>query len=159
MSTHTAALCGPYGFPGTPASSNAFILPQWGGIVIYNPPSNEDSHTHLTLSELDRTFSAFATQLQMLLGVSRLPAGVDVQAIEASSEVPLTPWQLDALLRRRALENAQSARDTLLSTVKLVNQIESMPVDQFVRDDVQDALSALEKVSVIYPLKLFKTLY
>lgn len=95
----------------------------------------------------------------MLLGVSRLPAGVDVQAIEASSEVPLTPWQLDALLRRRALENAQSARDTLLSTVKLVNQIESMPVDQFVRDDVQDALSALEKVSVIYPLKLFKTLY
>jgi phosphatidylinositol glycan class S len=58
----------------------------------------------------------------------------------------LTDWQLDALFRQRALENAQGAKDTLLSTVKLVDQIENMPVDQFVQKDVQDALNSLKLV-------------
>ena len=58
----------------------------------------------------------------------------------------ITDWQLDALLRRRTLENASGSQDTLLSIIKLVNQINNMPVGEDVRDDVEYALSALTQV-------------
>jgi phosphatidylinositol glycan class S len=59
----------------------------------------------------------------------------------------LTDWQLDALLRRRILENVDKSRKTLGSIVQLVDQIENMPVGVDVRGDVQDALIALDEVS------------
>jgi phosphatidylinositol glycan class S len=68
--------------------------------------------------------------------------------IHSTSTEVLTDWQLDALLRRRALENARGSQDTLRSIVKLVDQIKNMPVGQYVRGDVQDALTALDKVGV-----------
>jgi len=59
-------------------------------------------------------------------------------------------WQLDALTRRRTLENAKLAKETLKSTVLLVDKIANMPVDKFVRGDVQNALDALELVSLAF---------
>ncbi|KAF5310515.1 hypothetical protein D9619_008010 [Psilocybe cf. subviscida] len=96
--------------------SSAFLLPQWGGIVIHN--SNElDTHD---------VFSSFATQLLALLGLSST-----------------SDWHLDALTRRRTLENAHSSQDTLRSIVKLVDQIENMPLGADVKGDVEGALDAL----------------
>ena len=54
--------------------------------------------------------------------------------------------ELDALLRRRAVENVQGSTETLQSIVRLVDQIESMPVGPDVKDDIQDALAALNEV-------------
>ncbi|KAJ7512620.1 phosphatidylinositol-glycan biosynthesis class S protein-domain-containing protein [Mycena galericulata] len=125
---------------GLPSSSDAFLLPQWGGIVIYNPPSELESHIPLPSSVLNSVFSTFANQLLALLGVPNLPREMRTDASV------LTGWQLNALLRRRALENAEGAQDTLESIVKLVDQIENMPVGQDVRGDVQDALTALDKM-------------
>jgi phosphatidylinositol glycan class S len=34
--------------PGQPISSDAFILPQWGGIVLLNLPADGPSKLHLT---------------------------------------------------------------------------------------------------------------
>lgn len=95
--------------------------------------------------DLDTLFPAFSNQLLALLGVPGLHADVRISPGDNSL---LSDWQLDALLRRRAFENDRGAKDTLRSTVKLVDQIENMPVGQVVRDDVRDALSALEKVVV-----------
>ena len=61
----------------------------------------------------------------------------------------LTEWQLDALMRRRSLENAQKAKDTLQSIVKLVEEIQNMPVGKDVRDDVVNALNELDEVRMI----------
>ena len=58
----------------------------------------------------------------------------------------LTDWQLDALMRRRTLENAERAKDTLRSIVKLVDEIQNMPVDKDVRNDVVNALNELDEV-------------
>ena len=63
----------------------------------------------------------------------------------------LTDWQLDALMRRRTLENAERAKDTLRSIVKLVDEIQNMPVDKDVRNDVVNALNELDEVNL--PLK------
>lgn len=70
----------------------------------------------------------------------------------SNTRYPLTDWQLDALLRYRALNNARGSKDALQSIVKLVDQIGNMPVRQDVKGDVQGALLALEQVcNIISP--------
>ena len=128
--------------PGQPISSDAFILPQWGGIVLLNLPEATPSKLRLTETELDHVFNGFRAQLLRLIGVSELPP--EVQSSEPS--LPLTDFQLDTLYRQRTFENAGSSKETLQSIVKLVDQISNMPVGKDVRDDVLEALSALEVV-------------
>lgn len=121
--------------------STAFAVPQWGSIYIYNPPTSPEENTHfdLTLDDLRLPFKTFQMELLALLGVPALPDGL-------TSKDVISDWQLDALLRRRTLENAQGSKDTLNSIVNLVNQIEGMPVDKDVTDDVYESLEALDKV-------------
>ncbi|OJA17660.1 hypothetical protein AZE42_03010 [Rhizopogon vesiculosus] len=124
---------------GRPTSQSSFLLPQWGGIFILNNEHNSPP-SHLSQDELKPVFRNFATQLAALLGVPPVPPGLSV------GERPiLSDWQLDALLRRRALQNVQGTQDTLYSIVKLVDQIDNMPVGQVVRDDVLDALASLHE--------------
>ena len=117
-------------------------MPQWGGIFIFNPELEGSLDPHISASQLNPAFSAFANQLLHLLGVPRLPASIST----VPSSEALTDWQVDALLRKRALENAQGTQETLNSIVKLVDQIENMPVGQDVRGDVYGALGALDQV-------------
>ncbi|KAI0078298.1 hypothetical protein K474DRAFT_1641640 [Panus rudis PR-1116 ss-1] len=125
---------------GQPSDANAFILPQWGGIVLLNNP-----HTHLSSANLLPTFTTFRQQLMALLGVPDLPACVR----SADKNSPFTDWQLDALVRRRTAENVKDSQETLQSIVSLVNQIENMPVGQDVRGDVQGALDALNQIFAV----------
>ena len=119
--------------------SNAFILPQWGGIVVHNFPSDTSSHLHMISDHLETIFSAFKLQLFSLLGVPELPKG-----LVSLDSTPLSQWQMDTLLRQRSLENVVSTTETLHSIVKLVDQIENMPVKEDVKGDIQNALDSLE---------------
>lgn len=135
--------------------SNAFLLPQWGGIVLLNsthPPSSTlNPLPRLSAVDLDPVFNTFAYQLLTLLGVPGLPR--DVQSVRGPAgttpQEPFTEWELDALLRRRAVENVRGSSETLESIVRLVDQIEGMPVGPDVKDDVQDALEALNEVRLL----------
>ena len=133
------------------SASDAFLLPQWGGIVLHNPTHSLSSTLNplprLTAADLDPIFNTFAYQLLTLLGVPGLPPRVQsAPAAEGAAPEPFTDWELDALLRRRALENVKSSSETLEAIVRLVDQIENMPVGQDVVGDVQDALDALNQV-------------
>jgi len=119
--------------------SNAFILPQWGGIVVHNFPSDMSSHLHMISDHLETIFSAFRLQLFSLLGVPELPKG-----LVSLDSAALSQWQMDTLLRQRSLENVVSTTETLHSIVKLVDQIENMPVKEDVKGDIQNALDSLE---------------
>ena len=130
---------------GGRSTSNAFLLPQWGGIVIHNPPLGNVESTDLSPQDLNLYFSSFSNQLLALLGVAKL--SLDLEHSKLHHTDVLSDWQLDALLRRRAFENAQRSQDTLSSIVKLIDRIENMPVGDGVRDDVQNALHALMKAS------------
>ncbi|PCH35059.1 hypothetical protein WOLCODRAFT_139716 [Wolfiporia cocos MD-104 SS10] len=140
------------GTDGIPATSSSFILPQWGGIVLFNPPTINVTR-HLPTAALDSVFVTFRHQLTSLLGVPALPAQVHVET-RAATSAGITDWQLDALLRRRAIENVGGAQETLQSIVRLVAQIENMPVGQDVKGDVQDALTALDEVYAAVPFSL-----
>ncbi|KAJ6495282.1 phosphatidylinositol-glycan biosynthesis class S protein-domain-containing protein [Mycena sanguinolenta] len=137
---------------GVPSSSDAFLLPQWGGIVIYNP-TEQQNNVPLPPSALNFVFSTFASQLLGLLGVPDLPPNVHTDA------PVLTGWQLDALLRRRTQENVQNAQDTLKSIVKLVDQIDNMPVGLDVKGDVQNSLTALDQMYASASTSLNETLH
>lgn len=126
---------------GSVHPSNAFLLPQWGGIVLLNPPKEASPIARLTPADLRPIFATFAYQLLTLLGVPGLPLH-----IRTAQREPFTDWELDALLRQRAFENVQGSADTLEAIVRLVDQIENMPVGQDVVGDVQDALDALNEV-------------
>ena len=128
---------------GGRSTSNAFLLPQWGGIVIQNPPLVESAD--LPSQDLNLCFSSFSNQLLTMLGVAKLPPGLEHSNLD-NADV-LSDWQLDALLRRRTFENAKGSQDTLSSIVKLIDRIGNMPVGDSVRDDVQNALHALMKAS------------
>lgn len=119
--------------------SNAFILPQWGGIVVNNFPSDTASHVRMTPDHLEGIFHAFRLQLFSLLGIPELPAGV-----VSLDCMPISRWQMDTLFRQRSLENVVSTTETLDSIIKLVGQIENMPVKEDVKGDIQDALDCLE---------------
>ncbi|KAL7277204.1 hypothetical protein ACG7TL_009053 [Trametes sanguinea] len=126
--------------------SNAFLLPQWGGIVLLNP-SQGSPIPRLSPSDLSPIFNTFAHQLLTLLGVPGLPPNVRAahRPDSPAQREPFTDWELDALLRRRALENVQSSTETLEAIVRLVDQIENMPVGQDVVGDIEDALDALNE--------------
>ena len=120
-------------------------MPQWGGIVIHSPPLSNVESADLSPQDFNLYFSSFSSQLLALLGVAKLPQGLERSDLDHRDV--LSDWQLDALLRRRTFENAQGSQDTLSSIVKLIDKIENMPVGDGVRDDVQNALHALTKVS------------
>ncbi|KAG6811407.1 hypothetical protein H0H92_007601 [Tricholoma furcatifolium] len=124
---------------GAVSPSTSFLLPQWGSIVIFNPEENS-ADKKLASPSLDTIFSAFSDHLLALLGVPSLPSNLPTTSSR------LTDWQLDALLRYRALSNTRDSQDTLNSIASLVNQIENMPVGQDVRSDVQGALTSLEEI-------------
>ena len=119
--------------------SNAFILPQWGGIVVHNFPPDMTSNLRMTSDHLENIFSAFRLQLFTLLGVPDLPKGV-----VCLDDMFPSRWQMDSLLRQRSLENVVSTTETLDSIIKLVHQIENMPVKDDVKGDIQTALDTLE---------------
>ncbi|KAI0676322.1 phosphatidylinositol-glycan biosynthesis class S protein-domain-containing protein [Trametes maxima] len=136
---------------GSLIQSNAFLLPQWGGIILFNPAHDpsilKGSTPQLNFSDLSPIFNTFAYQLLTLLGVPGLPANIQVshESDGDARQEPFTDWELDALLRWRASENVQSSMETLEAIVRLVGQIENMPVGQDVVGDVQHALEALSE--------------
>ncbi|PFH49350.1 hypothetical protein AMATHDRAFT_147864 [Amanita thiersii Skay4041] len=142
----------------TLSPSNAFLLPQWGTIHLHNPPSNSPSAgpTLLTLTDLSQPFNSFAMQLLTLLGVPSLPP--TISRSPHATVTTITQWQLDALMRRRALENSERAKDTLGSIIKLVDKIQNMPVGKEVRNDVVDALSELDQMHTTTHTSLTHTL-
>ncbi|KAF6764310.1 phosphatidylinositol-glycan biosynthesis class S protein-domain-containing protein [Ephemerocybe angulata] len=117
------------------SKSSAFILPQWGGVSIYNTPSIWSTQ-QLSDRGLQRAFSTFSTQLSYTTWHSSSPEDTGL----------ISQWQLDALIRRRMLETAKGTRDTLRSFIKLANQLENMPVREDVRNDIEGSLDALEKL-------------
>ncbi|KAJ1917547.1 GPI transamidase component [Tieghemiomyces parasiticus] len=148
---------------GHPLPSNAFLLPRWGGVCIWNrpptgPPTISDTATITTASALDvaalhQPFVTFVTQLRNLLGVpdwSReviQPLGqvfeVAVESRLAGSS--LTTWEFQLLVAKRSTENVAEAATTLQSLLNLVDSIPNMVVLDRIESKVTRALDHLRR--------------
>jgi hypothetical protein len=138
---------------------NAFLLPQWGGVVVRNVPRDAaalalDSQRPAVLafnnaSDLADEMSVFAEQLKRLLGASTAeeraagvaPGTLTPRVLPAGDGV--TEWQVDWMLRERLYENIMAAKTTVVSLARLVEQLPTMKVLDHIRILMQDALLAI----------------
>jgi GPI-anchor transamidase subunit S len=130
-------------------ATNAFLVPQWGGIIIQNL---EFKDTILTSDGLKTVLEVFAFQLRILMGVeplslkkmtSLLP-GFDIH-IEASDH-GITKWELDRILRQRSIQNVKDSISTLNSLSRLLKSLETIVVQDHISNLVMTSLNALESV-------------
>ncbi|KIR35177.1 phosphatidylinositol glycan, class S [Cryptococcus deuterogattii MMRL2647] len=138
-------------------SAQAFLLPQFGGVVILNPPlTSFQSHSyHLSRTALAPAFHLFTQHLYSLLALPSLPYTPNKLHVPpppspfhrpSSLMQPLSPWQVHQVLLARLEENFQEGKKTLKGIVRLVRKIGEMKVGEGVRDTVLGAVIRLENV-------------
>ncbi|KAK8844094.1 hypothetical protein IAR55_006888 [Kwoniella newhampshirensis] len=139
----------------TPDSAQSFLLPQFGGVVLLNPPPSTPSAStyHLPFSALTPAFHLFTQHLYSLLALPPTPDKIHPSPpptpLHAPSSLiqPITPWQVHQVLLARTRENSEEARKTLMGIVRLVKKIREMKVGQVVRGKVLGAVERLEQLS------------
>ncbi|KAJ3075899.1 hypothetical protein HDU99_001450, partial [Rhizoclosmatium hyalinum] len=143
-------------------NTNAFSIPQWGGVVIHNPDhkdariakrSNGANTLQLSVQDLEPSMSTFLAQLRGLLGVKEVTLAKAESLLpgftfryEGSPRDGITKWELDRLTRLTTLQNTVSAVSTLNSLVNMIESLENMVVLDHIRDEVAVSLGAVERV-------------
>ncbi|RKP15087.1 phosphatidylinositol-glycan biosynthesis class S protein [Piptocephalis cylindrospora] len=132
---------------GILAETDAFLIPQWGGIVLHQ--LEENTSPQLSSTELEPVLSIFRSQLRDLLGVQPLKApGLEGDAqiiIKEAGEEGITGWEEDRMLRMRMVETMRKAASTLGSLSRSVQSLEHMPVQDAIRYRVEEALEWMHK--------------
>lgn len=123
-----------------------FLVPQWGGVVIYNAhPEPVSGAGHASLSvKMGRLMPVFIEQLAALLGVPlKVPtiAGVEF----SSSNVGVTDWQLDLLLTAKLVEGVSMATSSLISLVELLDKVKNMVIRDRIRDEVVSSVGDIQQ--------------
>lgn len=119
----------------------SWLIPQWGGIQILNPPLHAHSSsssatlpTHLGKGLLRPPFETFSSQLLSLLGV--------LQPELSAQELPLQ-LRLDAYKRLSALTLYLKAASSLGSLSRLAQRLNNIPIPRNVAQLVDDTISNL----------------
>ncbi|WFD32497.1 hypothetical protein MSPP1_003545 [Malassezia sp. CBS 17886] len=124
---------------GDVVANPAWLVPQWGGVVVWNRDGATDAPgATLTLAELREPLHLFAEQLTALLGLDsdRVSSNDDALALA-----------VDGLQWRRTTGNARAAVETLASIVRLVGKIPNLGVGPAVRDHFTAALARLDELA------------
>ncbi|KAJ2654425.1 GPI transamidase component [Coemansia sp. RSA 1200] len=149
--------------------TNAFSIPQWGGVAIANLPAHTRPGSKVVLSsrELQPHMGVFVAQLRSLLGIrsdtplasstvsadggsSLLERGTSVR-VQLASETGVSGWELDALMRQWTIQGRQTAITTLQSLVRLVDSLQNMVVMDAIKTQVDQSLSALSAIDSTPP--------
>ncbi|GAB1198821.1 hypothetical protein APSETT444_008151 [Aspergillus pseudonomiae] len=115
------------------SSATSWIIPQWGGVFLLNPPLSTADHSsnppHLSQETLRPAFLTFSHQLLTLLGAPATPASL--------------PFRLQTLIRIRAATLLLSASSTMGSLARLTESLPSIPIPANVATSVSTTLSHL----------------
>ncbi|KIW30294.1 uncharacterized protein PV07_06050 [Cladophialophora immunda] len=120
---------------------NSWLIPQWGGIQILNPPLlPHPVHvnmipTYLNHELLRLPFKTFASQLLSLLGV--------LHPDDSAQSRPLQ-LQLDAYKRLSALTLYLHAASSLGSLARLAQRLSNIPIPRHVAELVDDSIANLK---------------
>jgi phosphatidylinositol glycan class S len=133
---------------GTVLKTNAFLIPQWGGIMIKNLDFETDN-VFFNSNDLQPAMQVFASQLRTLLGVIPLQEQ-KIKSVLPSFEVivdkdfkGITKWELDRLLRTRSIQNMMDSVSTLQSFTSLLQSLDTIPVKDHISDIVKKSLDSL----------------
>lgn len=123
---------------GTIVTEPAWLVPQWGGVVVWNRSLMRDASrptAELSLDELAVPLTRFASQLAALLGLG------DVEQDDTALHLAAHGLQW-----HRTLSQTREAVETLASIVRLVRKLPNLGVRAQVRDQVVEALAQLDAV-------------
>lgn len=111
--------------------ASSWIVPQWGGVFLLNPPLSaaQSNPTHLSRDSLQPAFMTFSHQLLTLLGTPTTPTSL--------------PLRLQTLIRVRAATLLLSASSTMGSLARLTESLPSIPIPATVASSVSTTLSHL----------------
>ncbi|PLW43729.1 hypothetical protein PCANC_19419 [Puccinia coronata f. sp. avenae] len=121
---------------GTLDVDGSFIRPQWGSVVIYNPDDSALAalgEPRLGVAELARPMKIFRHHLLSLLGVA--------DALDTPEQRTLA---LDAIVRRRIVENSLEAINSIQVIVNLITDQTNMRVSKQVQNQVKGSLASLK---------------
>jgi len=123
---------------GSLSKTNAFSIPQWGGIVIYNP-DNSSKEIDFTAEKLRPVMQLFVGQLRDLLGVNP----VERKHVIPAASNGIAQWEVDALIRKNLLSCMNSSISTLQSLSTLVQNLTNMVVLDNIGDLCFTSLNSL----------------
>lgn len=110
--------------------ANSWLIPQWGGVTILNPPNGSlTTLSHLTKEAIQPALLTFSHQLFSLLGTPETPSSF--------------PLQLQTLTRIRAASLLLSASSTMGSLARLTVALPSIAIPESVATAVDKTLSHL----------------
>ena len=131
------------------ANVEAFLSPRWGGVVLINPPveacvaAKGNGSIAAIFPEEATVVGTFLAQLKLLLGI---PEPKFLNGVTTVPLVGLKPrdWEVDALLRVRTVEQLTSAKLTLQSLARLLQEIGNIVITDVVGNRIKTALSLVE---------------
>ncbi|KAL9938362.1 hypothetical protein V8E36_002985 [Tilletia maclaganii] len=131
---------------GRASAAHAWMVPQWGGVVLLNLPEDEEAKPGevgppLLAEDLEEPIRLWTSQLRTLVGLG--PASDSSTGARVES---------DMLAIRRIVESARDAVATLQSTIRLVQKISNLGVGTEVKGDVLAALELLAQLETTLAL-------
>ncbi|XP_068651699.1 uncharacterized protein [Aristolochia californica] len=136
---------------GKVSSTNGFISPMWGGVVMWNPSacirkSQDTFHGRQAFppEELLKVFQVLVGQLRQLFGLKSSNVYESHFGISnfLPSERGFAEWELDALFRRLTEFNLLSCASTLGSLARLVQSLPRMIVMDEIGKQIKLSLEA-----------------
>lgn len=114
------------------SKTNSFLIPQWGGVLIYNTkmPALEGATINISEQELKPVFETFASQLFELLGMPKAP--------------PSPYMRMDSFHRITTLKNLKRSLETLTALVKLSSSLNGISIPESTKIHVEEALASYD---------------
>ncbi|KAL6208960.1 hypothetical protein ACLB2K_019903 [Fragaria x ananassa] len=136
---------------GQISTTNSFISPMWGGVIVLNPhtcrkdsESNHPSRHTIMHEDLQKVFEVFMGQFRQLFSFKsdNLYVGVSGMYNLLPSEKGFTVWELDVLSRMHTCFNLHSCATTLGSLSRLVQSLPRMIIKDEIGKQVKYSLEA-----------------
>lgn len=128
--------------------ATSWLIPQWGGVVILNPPvkhllGGQLNPPSLSKESLEPAIATFAHQLLSLLGTPSSP--------------PSLPLRLQSLIRIHTASLLLSASSTMGSLARLTRSLPSIPIPVTVATSISRTLSHLSNTCALLQQGAFKS--
>ncbi|XP_048746599.2 GPI transamidase component PIG-S-like [Ostrea edulis] len=130
---------------GKHVTTNSFLSPQWGGIVIQNLPSPPPNSSLPATASVDMktVMEVFLTQLRFLMDFS-IHVAQDVDVREVGNDV-IREWELDNWLRKKCVENLATSISTLQSLTALLEGIGNIVIQDDIGLQVENAVTGIKE--------------
>ena len=128
------------------SKSNSFLVPRWGSMMFYNIENAKDFQGTLHhVVDVKFVIRSFLEHFRTLVGIPIFNDYFKHEQIhfEFPAFHGLTDWELDALMRLRAMENSASSIHSLESLSNLLTKVRNIVINDQIANEVYTAVDAI----------------